>query len=160
MHKYHIYRDPIPHPVLREGVVRKLIDFVCRTMAIAQLTHLHLTIPASGSVVEPVPEECYPAVPLPRVPVSSRRVSFTWEVAVIESAPLCPPDWETDSLIDPAVGGTASADQCLIQFHQPDYTMFPREDPKDELNDVPALDFPSIPTQPGFHRIIRPGDTP
>ena len=33
VHKYQIYRDPIPHPVLREGVVRKLIDFVCRTMA-------------------------------------------------------------------------------------------------------------------------------
>ena len=52
VHKYQIYRDPIPNPVA--GVVRKLIDFACRTMAIAQLTHLHLTIPASGLVVEPV----------------------------------------------------------------------------------------------------------
>ena len=30
----------------------------------------------------------------------------------------------------------------------------------DESNDVPTLDFPSIPTPPGFYRIIRPGDTP
>ena len=65
MHKDQIYRDPIPHPALREGVVRRLIDFVCRTMDIAPLMHLHLTIPASRSVVEPVPGECYPAVPLP-----------------------------------------------------------------------------------------------
>ena len=27
-------------------------------------------------------------------------------------------------------------------------------------NGAPTLDFPSIPTPPGFHRIIRPGDTP
>ena len=84
-------------------------------MAIAQLTHLHLTNPASGSVVEPVPEEYYPAVPLPRAPVSSHWVSFAQEVAVIESAPLCSTDWETDSLIDPALGGPAPMDQLLIQ---------------------------------------------
>ena len=130
VHKYRIYRDPIPHPALREGVVRKLIDFVCRNMAIAQLTHLHLThlhltIPASGSVVEPVPEECYPAVPLPQVPMSSRRVSLAQEVPVIESAPLCSTDQETDSLIDPALGGPAPMDQCLMQFHQPAYALFP-----------------------------------
>ena len=124
-------------------------------MGIAQLTHLHLTIPASGSVVEPVLEECYPAVPLPRAPVLSRRVSFAQEVAVIESAPLCPADRETDSLIDPAVGDPASADQCFIQFHQPVYMLCPGEDPMDESNDAPTLDFP-----PGFHLIIRTGDTP
>ena len=102
MHKYRIYRDPIPHPALKKGVVGRLLDFVCRTTAIAQLT-----IPESGSVVEPVPEECYPAVPFPRAPVSSRRVSFAQEVAVIESAPLCSTDREMDSLIDPALGGPA-----------------------------------------------------
>ena len=30
----------------------------------------------------------------------------------------------------------------------------------DEWNDVTTLDFPSIPTPPGCHRVIRPGDTP
>ena len=30
----------------------------------------------------------------------------------------------------------------------------------DESNEVSTLDFPSLPTPPGFHRIIRPGDTP
>ena len=29
VHKYRIYRDPIPHPALRGRVVSKLIDFVC-----------------------------------------------------------------------------------------------------------------------------------
>ena len=76
----------------------------------------------------------------------SCRVSFAQKVAVIESAPLCSTDRETDSLIDPAVGGPAPADQCLIQFHQPAYTLFPGEDPMDESNDVSTFDFPSIPT--------------
>ena len=109
MHNYQIYRDPIPHPVLREGVVRKWIDFVCRTMAIAQLTHLHLTIPASGLVVEPVPEKCYRLFRFPE-----RRCSFAWEVAVIESVPLCPADRETDSLIDPAVGDPVSVSPASL----------------------------------------------
>ena len=30
----------------------------------------------------------------------------------------------------------------------------------DESNDVTTLDFPFLPTPPGLHRIIRPGDTP
>ena len=123
----------------------KLIDFVCRTMTIVQLTHLHLTIPASGLVVEPVTEDCYPAVPLPRAPVSSRRDSFAREVAVIESPLLCPTDRETDSLIDPVVGDPASADKCLVQFHQPAYALFPGEDPMDESNDVLLVEPVSSP---------------
>ena len=93
------------------------------------LMHLHLTIPASGSVVEPVPEECYPAVPLPRAPVSSRRDSFAQEVAVIESAPLCLTDRETDSLIDPALGGPAPTNQYLISFTSRPIRCFPGRTP-------------------------------
>ena len=69
--------------------------------------HLHLTIPASGSAVEPVLEECYPTDPLLRASVFSCRVSFAQEVAIIESAPLCSTDHETDSLIEPELGGLA-----------------------------------------------------
>ena len=50
--------------------------------------------------------------------------------------------------------------QCLIQFHQPAYVLFPGEDPMDELNAVSTWDFPSLPTPPGFHHIMCPGDTP
>ena len=53
VHKYRIYSDPLPHPALRNGVVRKLIGVVVRAMAIVWLTHLHLTIPSSGSILEP-----------------------------------------------------------------------------------------------------------
>ena len=88
---------------------RPPIGFVGRAMAIARLTHLHLTIPSSGSVSEPVPEECYPVVPLPRESATSRRVSFTQEVAVIESS-LClfSPVGTPDSLTEPKKGETRS----------------------------------------------------
>ena len=33
VHKYHVYRDPLPHPALREGRITKLISLVNRAMA-------------------------------------------------------------------------------------------------------------------------------
>ena len=64
VHKYRVYQDPFPHPALN-----KLLALVVRAMAIAQLTQLHIIIPASGSEGGggAVPEECFPSVPLPRV---------------------------------------------------------------------------------------------
>ena len=44
VHRYRIYRDPFPH-----GVVPHLLSCVCRAMAIAQLTHLIISIPSSGA---------------------------------------------------------------------------------------------------------------
>ena len=80
VHKYRTYKDPFRHPALRgggggSGVISKLLSLVARAMAIAQLTHLHISIPASGSAVGAVPEECFPSVPLPRVSMDPRRVS-------------------------------------------------------------------------------------
>ena len=49
VHKYHVYKDPFPHPALRGGVLPRLLSFVTRAMAIAQLTHLHISIPVSGA---------------------------------------------------------------------------------------------------------------
>ena len=72
VHKYRVYRDPFPHPALRGWVMNKLLALVSRAMAIAELTHLHITIPASGSAGEAVPEECFPTVPLPQVSVVTR----------------------------------------------------------------------------------------
>ena len=50
VHKYRVYKDPFPHPALQggEGVLARLLSFVTRAMAIAQLTHLRISIPASG----------------------------------------------------------------------------------------------------------------
>ena len=48
VHKYCVYKDPFPHPALREGVIHRLLSFVDRAMVIARLTHLNISIPALG----------------------------------------------------------------------------------------------------------------
>ena len=58
VHRYRIYRDPMPHVSLRGKVISNLIGFVNRAMAVAKLTHLHLTIPSSESTTGPVKEGC------------------------------------------------------------------------------------------------------
>ena len=88
VHKYRIYRDPLPHPSLWGKVLGQLLGFVHRAMAIAQLTHLHLAIPSTGLTSEPVPLECYPTVPLTGRSDVSRRVSFARDISVIEFSPL------------------------------------------------------------------------
>ena len=65
VHKYCVYKDPFPHSALRGGgggVFPRLLSFVGRAMAIAQLTQLHIYIPESGVALGQVPEECFPRV--------------------------------------------------------------------------------------------------
>ena len=106
-------------------------------MAIAQLTHLHLTIPSSGSPLEPVPLECYPVVPLSRESAISRRALTALTKRDME--PL---------------------DRGLIQFAQPAYVLFPSEESMDDSDGVLTLGLPSLPTLPGFIPAVRPGDIP
>ena len=101
VHKYRVYRDPFPHPALRGRVMNKLLALVARAMAIAQLTQLHITIPAYGSGV--VPEECFPPVPLPRVLVLPRWVSFASEVTILGTAPESSAVRESTSSCPPAL---------------------------------------------------------
>ena len=82
VHRYRIYKDPMPHVSLQGKVVASLIMFVHRAMAIAQLTHLHLAIPSSGTTTKPVPLECYLVVPLSRQPVWPVKVSFAEDVEI------------------------------------------------------------------------------
>ena len=64
-------------------------------MAIAQLTHLRISIPASGAPPGQVAADCYPGgVPSQDLP-SSRRVSFPEDVTVLGDAP--PPAWDADA---------------------------------------------------------------
>ena len=63
VHRYRIYRDLFPHPALRDGVVPRLLSCVCRAMAIAQLTHLRISISSSGAPPGQVPAECFPGKP-------------------------------------------------------------------------------------------------
>ena len=60
VHRYRVYRDPIPHPALREGRITKLLSFINRAMVIAQLTHLRIAIPSSGNPPGEVPSDCFP----------------------------------------------------------------------------------------------------
>ena len=76
VHKYRVYRDPLPHPALREGRISRLISLVNRAMAIAQLTQLRIAIPLSGNVLGEVPIDCFPMTDdLDKTKVT-KRVSF------------------------------------------------------------------------------------
>ena len=76
VHKYRVYRDPLPHPALREGRISKLISLANRAMVIAQLTQLRLAIPASGHAPGEVPLDCFPKLTnVPNTP-DMKRVSF------------------------------------------------------------------------------------
>ena len=76
VHKYRVYRDPLPHPALREGKISKLILLANRAMVIAQHTQLRIAIPASGHAPGEVPLDCFPeTTDIPDTP-DKRRVSF------------------------------------------------------------------------------------
>ena len=144
----HKYRDPFPHPALRgggggwgRGVINKLLSLVGRAMTIAQLTHLHISVPASGSSPRAVPEECFPSVSLPRVSADSRRVSFASAITVQGAAP--------DSEQSP---DRVPVDLPAIRIHGLVCPGIPEEDDMDisvEVSDVPV---PVLPPPPGFER--------
>ena len=77
VHKYRVYRDPIPHPALREGRITKLLSFVYRAMVIAQLTHLRIAIPSSGNPPGEVPSDCFPTTTETSSTKKPRRVTFS-----------------------------------------------------------------------------------
>ena len=106
VHKYRVYRDPLPHPALREGKrtthcltrhsvrercpgphpalregkMSRLISLAGRAMAIAQLTQLQIAIPSSGNAPGEVPIDCFPMTDdVDRTKVT-KRVSFATEV--------------------------------------------------------------------------------
>ena len=72
VHKYRVYRDPLPHPALREG----RISLANRAMAIAQLTQLRIAIPSSGNVPGEVPIDCFPMTDDMDKTKVTKRVSF------------------------------------------------------------------------------------
>ena len=76
VHKYRVYRDPLPHPALREGKISKLISLATRAMVVAQLTTLRIAIPASGHAPGEVPLDCFPEIKDVTIKTDTRRVSF------------------------------------------------------------------------------------
>ena len=91
VHRYRIYRDPFPHPALRDGVIPRLLSCVCRAMAIARLTHLRILIPSSRAPPGQVPAECFPGETAPVTQPRRRRVSLADGVPVLdeEDSPEC-----------------------------------------------------------------------
>ena len=76
VHRYRVYRDPLPHPA-REGRITKLLSFFNRAMVIAQLTHLRIAIPSSGNPPGEVPSDCFPTTTETSVTKRPRRVTFS-----------------------------------------------------------------------------------
>ena len=76
VHKYRVYRDPLPHPALREGKISKLILLANRAMVIAQLTQLRIAIPASGNAPGEVPMDCFPGTKDVAIRPGPKWVSF------------------------------------------------------------------------------------
>ena len=78
-HKYRGYDDPFPHPALRGGggeCFPGCYRLWAGGMVIAQLTHLHISIPASGAPPEEVLEEYFPRDMPSRGLTDPRRISF------------------------------------------------------------------------------------
>ena len=69
------------------GVLPRRLSFVGRAMAIAQLTQLHISIPASGAPPGQVPEEYFPGGTSSRELTSPCRVSFASDITVLCGAP-------------------------------------------------------------------------
>ena len=90
VHKYRVYRDPLPHPALREGRISRLISLANRAMAIAQLTQLRIAIPSSGNEPGEVPIDCFPMTDDMDKIKATKRVSFATGGQLL-TVPIEPP---------------------------------------------------------------------
>ena len=142
VHKYRVYKDPFPHPALRWRVINKLLSLA---MAIAQLTHLHISIPASGALPGAVPQDCFPSVQLSRVSADSRQVSFASAITILGAEP--------DSEQSPE---RVPVDRPTIQIHDPACPDIPEEDDMDVSSEVSDVPMAVLPPPPGFEQFSLP----
>ena len=149
----------MPHVSLWDKVIIDLITFISRAMA--QLTHLHLSVLSSGTTTGTVPPECFPVVLLPRKP---RRVFFASDVEVMMHTSFLPfPGVEPDSLDRPLPSrasllpsvpdADANHGQNVFVIVPPGYELFPCADPFDDEDVLLMPRFPSLPAPPGFYPI-------
>ena len=139
LHKYNVYKDPFPHPALREGVIPRLLSFVDRAMVIAQLTHLNISIPASGMPPGQVPAKCFPGGASSREFPSSRRVSFASDVTVLGHTPAHVPT--PDIVLEGPTDASVMTDDDIAM-------------------EAAAMDMPVavVPPPPGFREFLWPRD--
>ena len=149
----------MPHVSVRDGVIRKLLVFVHRTMKITQLTHL--TVPSSGTTSELVHPDSFPIIHLTRKPVGPNKVSFAENVEVIgPSPPLSPWGEEPNSPgeAQDSPDDTSQHVRDVITIVPPTYELFPFMNPFEDPELFSPLHFQSLPAPPGFAPINQPGE--
>ena len=108
-----------------------------RLWAIAQLTHLHISIPASGAPPGEVPEECFPRGMPSRGLMDHRHVLFTSGVTVLGGEPPLKPSPD-------------------IQIHDPVCPDITEEEDMDSMNAVTDVPIPVLRPQPEFRQFSWP----
>ena len=136
--------------------------FVHRAVAVAQLTHLHLSVASFGMTTGTVPPECFPVVPVPRKP---RRVSFASDVEVMLSTSTLPsPGAEPDSPDQPVSDALAfiCTGQDVFVITPPAYVLFTFANPFYDEDMLLRPQFPALPAPSGFSTIDnrQPGTLP
>ena len=120
----------------------RLLSFVVRAMAIAQLTQLNISIPASGAPPGQVPAACCPGGASSQELTSSRRASFASSVTVLGDAP-------------PPVHSPESSAQELLHSAVAEEDVVDMEGGAMDSTDTPA---PIIPPPPGFRQFSWPNE--
>ena len=77
VHRDRVYKDPFPHPTLRDGVIPRLLSCVG--------SHLRISIPSSGAPPGQMPAECIPNETAPVSQSRRRRMSFADEVTMLST---------------------------------------------------------------------------
>ena len=161
VHRYRVYKDPFPHPALRDGVIPRLLSCVCRAMAIARLTHLRILIPSSGAPPGQVPAECLPGEMTPVTQPRRRCVSFTDGVTMLgeEDSPKC--SQLVPSLILPVVVEEAFfvSEAGVSSLILPMVEELNNDAPAAELVEMePSTSESGLPPPPGFPPFVWPED--
>ena len=126
VHKYRVYQDPVPHPALREGKITKLLSFVNRAMVIAQLTHLRIAIPSSGTPPGEVPSDCFPETTAPAVTKKPRRVTFSPVIqSTMEEIDLLTTDQDETMADSPMITIIEETELTKAQETKPESTVPP-----------------------------------
>ena len=126
VHKYRVYQDPVPHPALREGKITKLLSFVNRAMVIAQLTHLRIAIPSSGTPPGEVPSDCFRETTAPAVTKKGRRVTFSPVIqSTVEEVDLRHTNQDETTADSPMITLIEETENSKVRGTKPESTLPP-----------------------------------
>ena len=165
VHRYRIFRNPMPHVSLRGKVIYHKSHRVCSLGDGGGPIDLYLLATSSGSTTRTVAPECFPVFPFPH---KSRRVSFASDVEVMVSPSTLPsPEVEPDSpdrplpsrasLLSSVPDTDSNQGQDVFVITLPAYVLFPFPDPLMMMPQLPSWSsfiWPGSPSQslPGWAR--------